>query len=129
MTNMASTFKGMRLFCACHNEPVEMSIHEGSVYAAFNGTSGSVFYSCPKYYEDNRDTDEKPCFNRLSLTEYEKLIEDLSAVLEENAGDQINLTGYRYKNNKGTDFHVLKHDVHHIDVSVLNNRALMRKQS
>lgn len=126
MTNMTSTFRNMHLFCACHAEPVEMSVHEGSQYAAFNGSSGSVFYSCPKYYEDNRSEGEKPCFNRLSLTEYEGLIEDLASVLNENSADQINLTGYRYRNKKGTDFQVLKHDIHHVDVSVLNNRALKK---
>ena len=127
MTN-TSDFKNMRIFCACHKQPVEMKIHEGSQYAAFNGQSGSIFYSCPKYYEDAREEGEKPCFNRLSLTEYEMLIEDLSKVFNENSDAQINLTGYRYKNKKGTDFHVLKQGNGYFDVSVLNNRALLKQK-
>ena len=124
---MAGSFRNTRLFCACHDEPVEMTIHEGSQYAAFNGSSGSIFYSCPKYYEDNRKEGEKPCFNRLSLTEYEQLIENLHNKFDGEGFEQVNLTGYRYTNQKGTTFHVLKHGISHIDVSVLNNRALQRK--
>ena len=85
-----------------------------------------MFYSCPKYYKENRSDDEKACFNRINLIEYEEMVNEVAKrIAGDNEGmDQINIEGCRWKNKKGTEFTVVKHDDWEIGVKIINHHAL-----
>ncbi len=114
------------IYCGCHEQDhsIKMLPHAPSDATMVNGET-SMFYSCPKYYPENRAQTERACFNRLSIADYEKMVNHICEKLE--SGDQfslVNLTGYTWKSKNGILFHVLKHDIDHIDVLVVNKRAL-----
>lgn len=116
----------VQITCGCHNDQkIPMVPHEGSTTFVQGGVQNSLFYSCPKYYPDQRNEGEKPCFNRLSIDEYEDLIMHLSNLLEdaECSGATVNLAGIRWKNKKGTLFEVLKHNSKGIRVAVMNRQV------
>lgn len=83
----------------------------------------SMFYACPKYRQENRESDERACPNRITLKDYEAMINHVSGLIEENAGF-INLTNHSW-NSKGIEFRVLKHNGDYIRISMLNKKALM----
>lgn len=103
--------------CGNHNgEMVEMTINQGPL---------STFYSCPKYYPQNRDENERACANRINLNDYQAMVEklyDMIADTEFNGG-RIDLTNYTWK-SKGCQFRVLEHKNGKIKVEILNKKAL-----
>lgn len=105
------------LFCGCHNKPVEM----------IPNTKGStLFYSCPKYYEENREKGEHACANRIKLDDYQSAVEHLSTIIAQNEmdGNVENLTGYRW-NDKGIEFEVIKHEPNKkLQISMINRPAM-----
>ncbi len=114
-------WSSIRLFCGNHedNHSIEMIPHEGA-----DGLD--MFYSCPKYYPENRSAEERPCGNRINLVEYQAAVEHISEVLEEAQldGGTVNLRGHKWKNKKGIRFEVINHSMNHIDISFVNERAL-----
>lgn len=111
----------VRIFCGNHGEDatIKMKGHEGA-------EDLDMFYSCPKYYPENREEGEHPCGNRLSISDYEQCVQHISDMLEqaEENGAVINLTGHRWADKKRTTFCVIRHTPNHIDVLVLNKQAL-----
>ncbi len=101
--------------CASHT-PLEPKIAE------------SLFYSCPKYYDFNRNPDERPCGNRISGIDYERMVDHISKRLEEASlnFEKLWMQGYTFK-IKNIEFKVLQHTDTEIIVSVVNKKALGRK--
>ena len=59
----------------------------------------SMFYACPKYRQENRESDERACPNRITLKDYEAMINHISELIEKNGGF-INLAYWEgYKGN------------------------------
>ncbi len=115
------------IYCGNHDHPVKMEPHEPSTYSKWSGGNNSMFYSCPKYYPDNRIEGEKPCFNHLSMAEYEDMVMHISGLIEEAGLDsQVDLTGLKWINKKGTEFEIMEQDMDHIRVKFINNRAIKR---
>lgn len=110
-------WNSVQVICGNHcNEQIEMTVQEGP---------SSLFYACPKYHPENRTEGERPCFNRLSLSEYENMLSALSDLLM--GDDIIKLQGYRWKKN-GTEFEVVSFSDEKIVVRVLNQRAIARSR-
>ncbi len=88
----------------------------------------SLFYACPKYHPDNRKTGEAPCFNRLNLVEYERMLDHLADILieAEKNGQVINLKNYSWT-KRGVTYTVLHHSNEKMVIRVLNKKALMYK--
>lgn len=111
----------IKLVCGNHGEDtsIEMIPHDGA-------EGLDLFYSCPKYYPDNRPADERPCGNRINLVEYQAAVEHISDVLEENEsmGGSVDLRGHKWTNKKGIQFEVIAHKRDKIVVKCLNTRAL-----
>ena len=106
------------VFCGCHDEcsPVRLIPHEGP---------HSMFYSCPKYYPENRNENEIACANRLNLIELEEAIERISREMEDGGTfSVVNLRGFKWKNKKSTEFKVIRHDNTGISLSIRNIRSL-----
>ena len=107
------------LVCGNHtDEEVEMTLKSGP---------SSLFYACPKYEPDKRKSDETPCFNRLSLKEFEGMLDDLFEILtnDENGSSVLNLANHTWT-RKGIEYKVLQHTDKQIKIQVLNRRALHR---
>ena len=106
------------IVCGCHKHPVPMEPHDGK-------DGKDMFYSCPKYYEENRDYGEKACGNRLSIRDYEKIVKHISDILEETYKNRgtICLTGLKWKDNS-IEYEVIEHSGSKIIVAVKNNRII-----
>ena len=107
------------IYCGNHDEDtsIELVPHAG------NDNMG-MFYSCPKYYNENRDEHELACANRLNLVEYEEMVSYISKLIESQISREVNLAGHRWKNKKGTEFYIFSHDSKGIKVTVLNKKAV-----
>lgn len=91
------------------------------VQGVFNG----YFYNCPKYRDDNREPGERKCCNRISPVEYERMIDHISALLEEAEmnNEQINLAGHIWKSH-GIRFEIFSHEKDNIKVYMLNPKEV-----
>lgn len=106
------------LCCGNHKgEEVIMDLKEGP---------SSLFYSCPKYYPQNRENGERACANRLNLIDFEKMLDHLSDKLmdDEKNGVRSDLSNYSFKNKKGMIFRIISYSENEIKVEMLNQRAL-----
>ena len=122
---IANIWKDIHVFCGCHEDPVELTPHTGSTDYVQGGKENSMFYSCPRYYPENREEGERACFNRLGIGEYEQMVTHISKKLEgdDDEYSAINLTGHKWKSKYGIEFRIIRHTRDHIDVSVVNRRA------
>lgn len=104
-----------------HTEEVVMDLKQGPL---------SLFYACPKYYPENRKEKERACANRLNLVDFEKMLDHMTEKIEKgmDQGIEINLTGYQYRDRKGTQYTVLKHSKDDLKIEVLNRRALKYRE-
>lgn len=107
--------------CGNHSEEecIEMTVNEKGQF--------SLFYSCPKYYPENREVGEKACNNRINLIDYEIMVNTLmekiaKAKLE---GNVLDLTNFKWS-RKGTDFRVIKHENDKIWVEIKNLRSMKK---
>lgn len=103
--------------CGNHNgEMVQMTINQGP---------HSMFYSCPKYYPENRTSGERACNNRINLIDYQAMVDHLmdKIAAEEHANNSIDLTNYSWK-KKGTIFRVLKQEGRILYVEIKNVKAM-----
>ena len=122
---MSAIIKGLwqtaSLICGNHpgsEDEVRMDLKQGPT---------SLFYACPKYDLDKRDITEKPCFNRISLKEFEAILEDVFELL--TTADQnntvLNLVHHTWS-RRGVEYKILSHTNEEIRIQVLNRRALAK---
>lgn len=114
--------KNIHLYCGNHEKDYDAELieHEGA-------PGLDMFYSCPKYYDENRKPGERACSNRLTISEYQRMIDHISEIIEmvEAAGNTVNLTGHRWEDkSRGYEFKILKHTKDYINISVKNLRAI-----
>lgn len=107
------------LICGNHpDEELEMTIKVGPT---------SLFYTCPRYAADKRSGGEPPCLNRISLKEFEGMLDDLFDLLtEDDANTVLNLTNHSWK-RRGIEYKVLLHTEKQIKIQVLNRRTALRR--
>jgi len=107
------------LVCANHNDgnEVVMLLKQGPK---------NLFYACPKYEPENRSGDECACVNRISLKEFEGMLNKIFSVLEkaDENGTVLNLTNFSWK-SRMLEFKVLAHTNTEMKVQVLNRKVLM----
>lgn len=118
MFTIENSWKNIVPICGNHKERVEMVINNGP---------HSMFYSCPKYYPENRTKEERACNNRINLIEYQKMVDKLMGMIAEAEvnGETIDLTNFSW-NSKGTEYKVIEHDGDKLYVQILNLRAMKR---
>ena len=111
---------GAKIHLCCgnsHTEREEMTIESGP---------HGVFFSCPKYRQENRSAGEPPCFNRLSVAEYEKMLTRLSQEYiqaDETGTKVLSLQGLTWTDRHIT-YTVVEDTSHSLWVQVLNVPAL-----
>lgn len=86
--------------------------HDTEVIMVEKEIPGSMFYACPKYYEENRTGDEDPCMNRISMDDYQNMVEKITdevakQILQFQTPD---VTGMRWTRN-GIYYEVISHTI------------------
>ena len=122
----------VRLFCGNHGDDysIEMVPHEAATSAISQRLYGSseknMFYACPKYYPENRESGEKCCRNHISVAEFEKMLNHITELMEEDAllGAETNIVGAKWKSRSGVEYRVIHQNDKHIDVVCLNRKGL-----
>lgn len=102
-----------------HQEPVPMYMRDGSDFGK------DSFYACPKYYPENRTSDERACNNNLTITDYIKMINNIDKVLTkaELNDEKVNLKNYTFKIGQ-VQYTVLDHSERKIKIGILNKKAI-----
>ena len=91
-----------------------------------NNGPHSLFYSCPKYYPENRAADERACPNRLNLVDYERMLDRISDEMIQRIenNETTDLTNFKWKDCKShATFEVIQHNDDIITVTVYNPKA------
>ncbi len=110
-------WKQIVVVCGNHQgEEILMDLKQGP---------SSLFYSCPKYYPENREDGEKACVNRINLVDFEKIVDILSEEVEKGLlnGQIVNLQNFTFK-VKASEITVLEHTKGSIKIKILNKKAL-----
>ncbi|MDR0286478.1 MAG: hypothetical protein LBI03_02040 [Clostridiales bacterium] len=105
------------LVCANHSgtEEVIMELQQGPK---------TLFYACPKCNPENRSEGECACNNRITLKEFEGMLNQIFTVLEkaDENSTVLNLTNYTWK-KRMLEFKVLEHTAKEMKIQVLNRKV------
>lgn len=107
----------VEIVCGCHNSALPvMSPKVGH---------RSMFYSCPKYYPEEREKGEKPCVNHVSTDDFQKILDVLSEEAENQMlfGQSASLLGLAFK-IKSIDVNVVNYSQDKITIKVVNHKAV-----
>lgn len=87
----------------------------------------SLFYSCPKYKSIyGKDHEGRSCNNRLTLVDYENMLNFLMEHSEEADGlVDVNLTGFEWRKN-GVSYKVLEHKYDKFKILMRNDKAMAK---
>lgn len=124
----------IHLICGNHDgKEIMMVPHEAASSAMsrslYGNTSMNMFYSCPKYYPENREEGEPCCRNHISMKEFEGMLTHISDILEnaQKSGGTMDLTGLKWKSKAGVEYTILRYTDTRIDVRCLNQKSLWSK--
>lgn len=107
------------LLCGNHSDDYshEMQLKEGP---------HSLFYSCPEYKSIyGKEHEGRSCNNRLTLVDFERMLNFLNKKSFAPFGQEVNLTGYRWT-EKGVTYKVLEHKGGKYKVLMLNKKAISK---
>lgn len=116
-----NSWENITLICGNHenDHSHKMIIHQGAA-------GMSTFYSCPCYQSPlKEDIQGRSCNNRMSITDYEHMLNILMNEALDDHGVENILKGYKWS-KKGIDFEVIDHQPDKISV-VMKNRKAIRK--
>ena len=113
-------WKHTRLICNNHAQCCPEMIVED------NGRQ--TYYMCPRYYEENRAPLERPCMNRVSIDDYERVLELLSgAIIEaEDNGEKLYLDHYAL-NLHGAKYSITSSGDSDFVISVTTSKAVQHR--
>ena len=113
----------------CHPEMMPHAPAEGSISRGLYGAQTNMFYSCPRYYPENRDPGEPCCRNHISIKEFEGIITHLDRATDkiESLGGTVDLTGERWRSKSGVEYKVVKQTKDTLYVECLNRRVVWKK--
>ena len=117
-----NTWNKITLICGNHGDDCT---HQMQIKQYENDKRDTVFYSCPEYksiYGSNHDG--RSCNNRLSIKDYERMMEKISDLADDGA-EIIDIEGAKWT-DRGIDYTVLKDDGKGYTVSVLNRKAMAK---
>jgi len=117
---MESMIKGWHtpiLICANHSDGQEFVM-------TLQQSPKRLFFACPKRHRWNRSVGECACKNRITLKQYENMLDKISAALEKAGEDNtlLNLTNYSWE-ACGVQFKVLSHTEVDMKISVLSPKG------
>lgn len=102
-----------------HSEPVLMYMRDGSDFGK------DSFYACPKYYPENRTSDERACNNNLTITDYIKMVNYIDKrITEAELNDEkIILKNLKFKIGQ-VEYTIIDHTNQKIKIAILNKKAI-----
>lgn len=115
-------WKNTKFVCMCHDPVVKFQYQQG--HAEIN-QNASMFYSCPKYYPENRDKIERACSNRLNFNDAEAIINKVSDIIETDIRNNkfINYEGYKFK-HKTIECKILHYSEDKLTIGIINKKAM-----
>ena len=120
MSTIHGSWETTKIICGNHggSENIEMVPQQGGL---------SMFYACPKYHPENREDNEKPCFNRINLLDYTDMLDHIASVLvdAEEHDEMINLKNHKWT-KKGIEYTVMSHTPTELVIKVLNKKSLKK---
>lgn len=112
-------WRHITLTCGCHKgQHVPMTIQRGP---------DSLFYSCPKYYPENRENGEIACANRINLIDFEEMTDIISekVVEAEQNFEVLDLNNVQFDNKrKDIHFRITKAENNELEVEMISKKAL-----
>ena len=104
--------------------------HDGQTNIVLEPTVGKkeLFYACPKYKSENRETGERGCRNNIYSNYAQEAIEHVSQKIEEYESKNISadcITGYKWT-KRDIDFEVLYYLYGSLKIGVLNRKELAK---
>ena len=110
----------VKLICGNHSDDSnEMIIHQGN-------EGMSTFYSCPCYQSIlKKDISGKSCNNRLTIVDYETMLNTLMNEKIDDDGNMVSLKGYAWS-RRGVDYKVIKEENGLIIVRMTNKKAILK---
>ncbi len=110
----------IRLICGNHGDDYtnEMEIHDGKI-------GMTPFYNCPKYISIYAKKGGKSCNNRLSVVDFERMLEYVTDEKFTDDGDVVSVVGLKWT-AKGVDFKVISEDDGYITIVMTNRKAIGR---
>lgn len=113
-------WNNITLTCGCHkHQQIPMMINQRG--------AESLFYSCPKYYPENRDANEIACANRINLIDFEEMTDIIAAkIIEAEQNFEIlDLTGVQFDNKRKTiHFKIIESKGNDLIVEMVSKKAL-----
>lgn len=102
-----------------HKEPIHFYMKDGT------DMNKDSFFACPKYYPNNRNSDERACNNNLTITDYLKMVDYIDKTITEAElnDEKTNLTNLQFKIGM-VQYRVKSHTDRKIKIAVLNKRAI-----
>lgn len=109
-------WKNTDFCCGYRHDPIPM---------IFNERGETLFYSCPKYYPENREPNEQACPMRMNTVDAEGILDKFSEIIEKDMaeGKDVDYTNYKFK-YKMIDVEILSYSPDKIKIKILNKRAL-----
>lgn len=121
MGMITGLWKGIKLVCGNH------TVDNDSEYPELIIQSGpySMFYACPKGDEINREFGELPCYNRINLIDYEKMLEHISSMIidAEQNDESVCLKNHKWK-DKSRFYEIISHKNDIIVVKMVDTLAI-----
>lgn len=109
-------WKKTHFYCSYRHEPIEMTINDKGDF--------SMFYSCPKYYLENRLKNEQACPMRLNFVDAEAILNEISRMTDDESGFDCNdITGAEF-DYKSIHVKVMNYTSERIDLDIYNKKAL-----
>lgn len=115
------SWQNIKLICGNHgdNKSIEMIIHQGR-------DGMSTFYSCPCYQSLlQKDITGKSCNNRLTIVDYEKMLETITDEMFDDDGNLTSVKGFSWK-RAGVEYKVLDDKKGVLTIQMLNRKAIAK---
>lgn len=120
MYTMSNMFDNMSFMCGNNHNPVKMQILK---------TEKTVFYACPRYFDENREPGEPCCNNALYMNDAENGLSKINSIVAAKMMDntEFHVKGMRVTSN-GVEYKVLNEldDPDGLKIQVTNHKVLDR---
>lgn len=130
---IVNLWQRVKLHCGNHDGDAPLmephaAADSNTARSLYGNSAMNMFYSCPKYYPENRGDGEPCCRNHISMKEFETMLDKISGELEKAQKNDMtcDLKGLQWKSKSGVVYMVTKHKEDEIDVTCINTKSLWK---
>ncbi len=115
-------YSKIHFICGNHGDDktIEMYMHEGAA-------GMSSFYACPKYISNLKPEEGRSCYNRMTTSDFLKVVDILNEEKYPDDGQIIALKGLRFS-IKNIDFKVIEEKKDELWIEVFNKKAIQTRK-